>query len=347
MENIQKININSLDIAKVVAALFVVAAHKDPFQPGFIDNIMVGMMSRIAVPFFYIASAFLFFLKGPITNDKLWRYVKRMLVLFIFWFIIEIPFMYIKYFAHSENICHDIIMYVQRLFLGNVYDGAYFIIALIECVPLVYFLGKRIRNECLFVLGLVLYAVTSMCDTYYAILPYVLREMADYINITIGDIAVSFIPAFIFVVSGKIIAEKYNRISKLNFAIISVFLFLSLFACYWESSNSFFIEGSVRQMLRMPICRIPAAIFLFIFVLKLNINAQLPYKEFRKFSTIMFFSQFIFINLTYLYSYHFTEILHLNNVGQFFFIIFLCIATYFIMDRGSRTKLLRWMRYGF
>lgn len=347
MENIKKININSLDVAKVVAALFVVAAHKDPFQPGFIDNVMVGMMSRLAVPFFYIASAFLFFLKGSITNGKLWQYVKRMLVLFIFWFIIEIPFMYIKYFAHSENICHDIIMYLQRLFLGNVYDGAYFIIALIESVPLVYFLGKRINNRGLFVLGLILYAITSMCDTYYSILPNVLREIADCINTIVGDIAVSFIPAFIFVVSGKIIAENYSRISKFNLAIVSVFLFLSLFACYWESSSCYHPVDSARQMLRMPLCRIPAAIVLFIFVLRLKLKAQLPYKEFRKLSTIMFFSQFIFINLTYLYSYHFTEVLHLNNVGQFFFIIVLCIATYYVMDRGSRTKTFGWMRYGF
>lgn len=347
MENVQKININSLDIAKVVAALFVVAAHKDPFNPGILDNVMVGMMSRIAVPFFYIASAFLFFLKAPITNNKVLKYVKRMFVLFIFWFIFEIPFMYIKYFAHSNNIFYDILLFIQRVFLGNVYDGSYFIVALIESVSLVYFLSKKINNRGLFIIGTLLYILTSICDTYYHQMPLDIQHFANYVNVCIGDIAVSFIPAFIFVVSGKIIADNYNSIQKYSLTIISVALLLSLLACYIESSFGYNPAESARHMLRMPILRIPAAILLFIFTLNLKINTQLPYKTFRRFSTIMFFSQFIFIHLTYLYSYHFTEVLHLNNVGQFFLIILLCIITYYVMDRGSRTKILGWMRYGF
>lgn len=332
-------NFNSLDVAKLIAAILVVSIHKNPFHPGLLDDIFVGMMGRIAVSFFYIASAFFLFLKTPVTGTTITHYLKRLFILFVFWFVIEVPFMYLKYFANSPTV-YDAMTFVQQLFFGNVYNGAYFIVALIEGVPLVYFLSKFLSNTWLFMIGLILYLFCAVCDTYYTVAPMFVRQVADAVNLVIGDISVSFVPAIIFIVAGKVIADNYTKISSCNLAYTGLLLILSMIFYLMEVKN-------IAWGGYMLVSRIPTAILIFIFVLNIKLEKQLPYKSFRKLSTIIFFSHFIFVEFTYLFYFHFTEVLHLDNTGQFFFVLLLSLLTYFIMTQGSKKKMFRWMRWGY
>ena len=48
---------NSIDVAKLVSAFFVAAIHANPFS-GLSSTIAISLFARMAVPFFFMVSAF-------------------------------------------------------------------------------------------------------------------------------------------------------------------------------------------------------------------------------------------------------------------------------------------------
>ena len=74
----------SIDYCKLFCALLVVGIHVEPFQ-GFywLDNLF-GVLTRIAVPFFFITSAY-FYTKKQISWQRCILYCKRILLLYVPW----------------------------------------------------------------------------------------------------------------------------------------------------------------------------------------------------------------------------------------------------------------------
>lgn len=84
----------SIDIMKFIAAIMVVCIHTLPFQSinPVVDNIFVGIFCRIAVPFFFISSSFLLFMKfneDKYQNRKvIIKYIKNIVKVYILWSIV-------------------------------------------------------------------------------------------------------------------------------------------------------------------------------------------------------------------------------------------------------------------
>lgn len=78
----------AIDFARVVGAFLVITLHADPFRAGvnqFVHFFEFGV-TRIAVPFFFVASGF--FLFYTIKNGKFYNWAARLFKLYIVWMII-------------------------------------------------------------------------------------------------------------------------------------------------------------------------------------------------------------------------------------------------------------------
>ena len=83
----------SIDLFKFIAAALVVCIHTRPFYAyPTLDLFWTRVICQIAVPFFFCFSSYIFFKRGKSIRD----YIKRMLSLYLVWFIIEIPFVYLE-----------------------------------------------------------------------------------------------------------------------------------------------------------------------------------------------------------------------------------------------------------
>ncbi|MDI9311840.1 MAG: acyltransferase family protein [Limnohabitans sp.] len=86
---------NNLDILKVVMAFLVVALHIFPVSKiegveGFISFEIASGITRIAVPTFFLISGY--FLRNKLNDMAyLWKYAKRILLLYIIWQLIYLP----------------------------------------------------------------------------------------------------------------------------------------------------------------------------------------------------------------------------------------------------------------
>lgn len=86
---------NNLDILKVVMAFLVVALHIFPVSKikgieGLISYEIASGITRIAVPTFFLISGY--FLRNKLNDQAyLWKYVKRILLLYTVWQLIYLP----------------------------------------------------------------------------------------------------------------------------------------------------------------------------------------------------------------------------------------------------------------
>lgn len=340
-------NFHSLDIAKVIAALFVIMLHVTPFEPGLLD-IIFGTFGRLAVPFFYITSAFLFFSKNPQRNNVI-KYVHRMLILYGFWFVIQTPIIYIEQIQGNDDKLLALCQICWNFFTYNTYSGSYFLMALIISVPLVYFLSRR-SQPLAWAIGIICYITSSLCASYHLMTPSCIEDILNIIQIPFKDIACSFCPAILYVLFGKWAAEHQETIIKSKSTPWLIIITLFTIGLYFIESlfitktGTFGYEGKI---MRMPFSRVLAAFPLFIFILNINIHKALPFSQIRKLSTIMYFSHFIFVAMVYHLYYHFTVLLHMNNLMLYLFVLISSIVTFIFMDKASKTKKFSWMKYGF
>lgn len=85
----------SIDVAKFIAAILVVAIHVPPFESNTLGSWITDRVARLAVPLFFSISGALFFGKIRFTNGKIARcqenvrrlqkYLKRLLKIYLLW----------------------------------------------------------------------------------------------------------------------------------------------------------------------------------------------------------------------------------------------------------------------
>lgn len=129
----------SVDLFKFFAATLVVCIHTRPFYNyPVIDFLWTDVLCQIAVPFFFCFSSYIFF-KG---RKSIKTYIKRMLSLYLVWFIIEIPFIYLRFFHHQP-----ILPAFRNFFFGllfhNTFFASWFITASWQAMLIVFLLAKR------------------------------------------------------------------------------------------------------------------------------------------------------------------------------------------------------------
>lgn len=78
----------AIDITKLIMAYLVVAIHTEPFGFSFWLDKGFGIITRICVPFFFVASSYFFFQK----NGDPVKYIRRLGILYFVWSLIYLPF---------------------------------------------------------------------------------------------------------------------------------------------------------------------------------------------------------------------------------------------------------------
>ena len=120
---------DSFDLFKFLAAIMVMLVHTR-----FLGDSRFHWLHpwcRIAIPVFFMISSFLFFSKyDSIPDEKknsyLWKFVKRDLILYLFWFIVFLPFTYVyRDYAHK-----GLQMVLGTIFLGSSFPASWYLMAL-------------------------------------------------------------------------------------------------------------------------------------------------------------------------------------------------------------------------
>ena len=272
------------DVLKVVLAVFIVGIHTTPM------DFWLRPILRIAVPLFFMMTSYFFFsnqTKLSTCEEKknaLMKFIRRYLVLYAFWFVVLLPFTVICRGWYS-NFGFETILVVLKYFLfGSTFRASWFLMASLINVVFVWWASKKIADWWLIALGVLFYIMCCMFSNYSHMIdhPVVIEVYQTYVHAFSAPYN-SFPVALLFVMFGKVLAEKSIFISNGKLVSLLTLSTVSLFAEFY------FVQR--YQLYQMDDCffsLIPLSLFLFIFLGQNYVAVGVPTKDMRKYSTIIY-----------------------------------------------------------
>ena len=283
-------NNDLLDLVKLILAFMVVAIHTGLFDP------VLYPWLRLAVPLFFIISSYLFFTKvngcenGREKLSALKSFVLRNLMLYAFWFVVQFPINIFTRGWFEGGFWNGILTLIKSFLLGSTFTASWFIMALIIGTAVIFFASKKVNNQVLFAIGLVLYALISIRSSYM----FLFKDVEGLHSVLVGVVEyeavmnspINSFPAGIFwIICGKTFADGGFRI-KIKMGIAVLLSSCALLFTEWFLIMHF--SGNYNKDFYMLLA--PCAIVIFSILIQLKPIHLKHAKEMRKMSIIVYAS---------------------------------------------------------
>lgn len=324
----QKKIISGLDVIKFIMAILIVDIHvKGTLNlPSPILNNIIFPIEGIAVPLFFIISAFLFFKKLRIVDDKnrtLFLFEKRICTLYLFWIIIWSPIILIQKSYHHYSILKAVELFFKDFFFGYVFDASWFLGALIVGVPIIFVLSRILKKE---ILVLIFPLIIYLYITYQQFLPENWKLIYNWYN-DFKNPNLSFPGGLLWISIGYLMSNESlikwikNLNNKMTWSISLILFVLSIFIPFM---NIFCITS----------------IFISAYTLELPEKPQL-YKRLRIYSILFYVIHDCFKKIP-------KQLFGLENGPILFLItIIFCFLASEIIIRMSSLEGFKWLKYAY
>ncbi len=173
---------NGLDLFKFIMAIFVVILHAQPMSDiSYNVNYALSYgLTRLAVPFFFVASGFLLYRKMDLDSlnvAKIRQYLRHIIRLYAIWTVIYLPIVVYSMLKSDKNIWREVLVFMRNTIVSGSYFQLWFLQALVVVAiivsALIYF---RISAKRIFIVTGFLYAVALLGMGYYWIFDYFFPE---------------------------------------------------------------------------------------------------------------------------------------------------------------------------
>ena len=319
---------NGLDLLKFAMALAVIMIHVKPNQHSNLLNTLFDPILSIAVPVFFVISSMLIFskLKEGGYSD-LWKYCKRLGLLYFSWLIIDGWFIWANKPYLHENLFDAIIDFAKDILFATTYPGSWYLSASVVGVVLVYVLSRYIHPVATFLLSFVIaYYISHHADFSFA----VQRPYEWYATHLREDVHLSFPAQMVWISVGQLLSICKTKIEKNGKWLLPVSVVL-------------FLGGYVVSCLSHSyLCIMVVSIFIACFLINLSDNPI--YKRIRNYSILMFFFHFSIAGKMNRFCAIVGDNL-LTNYIYYFMVVALSILFAEIVMRLEKTKHLGFMKY--
>lgn len=331
-----------LDIMKFISALLVIAIHCAPFievnEP--LNFVFVQIVARLAVPFFFITSGFLFFCK--IDPKAGWRekqnlhqlkqYWLRIFKIYMVWTLLYLPLVFLSWFQGGFD-SSTLPRFLRDVLLNGSYYHLWFLPALLLAIPLVYLGYTTMKKRLLLAGSALLYILGMLVNVYGNILVEnagigVLIQAINAIFTTTRN-GLFFGP--IFITLGIYVKDFLDRDYRKPAGIA----FLISFLLFCGEAYLLRYMEIMHDLTSMYLMIVPCVFFLLIFLLQFQLEDRSIYHTLRKMSLLIYVSHIyiIFILL---------QVLHLPNLIVY---ILACIGSslfaYGILQLQKRIPLVK------
>ena len=331
--NIKKYNM--IDLMRFVAAILVICIHTRPFEQisWSIDYILVDIIARIAVPFFFITSGFFYYKKiqKSGTNNN---YILRLIKLYLIATVIYLPLTIYKISNSDNSILKEIMIFFRSfVFAGGSASQLWYFTALIFDVFVInIMLKKHIDIKKIFAISIVFYFLGLIAGAYYGIVQYIplLNKLVNiYLDIFITARNGLFV-GLAFTSMGMLIYDN-NRLRTKKQCLIRILVFgigLVLETILIDKYN--LAKGHNALIMLLPL-----SYYIFTFLIQIDINGRLDYKKIRKLSTLIFIFHIIIRDLI--------QIFLSNNIVVFLSTTLISILISIIILKLENIKGFKWL----
>lgn len=303
-----------LDIAKFISALLVIAIHCAPFiEVNEAFNLFyVQVIARLAVPFFFTASGWLFFRKinpkhgmhDEENKAAFKHYWKRIFQLYLVWSILYLPLLAIGWIQGGFD-TSTLLRLMRDILFNGTYYHLWFLPALLLGVPIVYYMYTHWNKRSMLWVCAGLYVIGMLINVYGNVLSSIpllgtLLHAYESVFVT-GRNGLFFAPLYLVlgIYAQDFIDQPYKRQAG--------FAFLLSFCAFCIEAWLLVEWGIMHDLTSMYLMLAPTVFFLFIFLLQFALPPKQIYVTLRKMSLLLYVSHIYFI-------YLFLNVLHMGNL---------------------------------
>ena len=356
-----------LDIARFIAALFIIGLHIFPegsteANVGLDNSIptLIGLSFlyatlRAAVPIFFVISSFLLFKRINDNPEQKWKFVGqfclRLLFLYLFWYIVSLPIT-IRDIAGfvSQGDTNGLIRYIVITFWKGATRGFWFLVSLAFCVVITALCSTKKSMIVITIIAGLMYVYGCFNNAYFGIFRLNDDPVSKALWFVGNYLELSFchLEALIFVVLGKVFAShgvfriKGNVIYiPLTFILMFAELFITMYAGIFVRPDALFF--------------LPIFVFFLMNTLlsvevqndKLNVAAK-KLKKVGSFSYLFHVQFFYYLHWIFgssgnnIFLEHFALL-----VIPYLVCVLLCFGLQTLFEYLSRYKLLRFLKYSY
>lgn len=330
-----------LDIAKFISALLVIAIHCAPFiqVDESVNFVFVQIFARLAVPFFFITSGWLFFRKidpkqgmKDINNvSALKHYWFRIFKIYVIWSVLYLPLMIVTWIQGGFDL-NSIIRLIRDFLFNGTYYHLWFLPALLMGIPFIYVLYTKLQKHWMLWISLTLYVMGMMINVYGNTLlevPVIGSIIQGYESILVTSRnGIFFAPIYL---SLGIYVQDFLQG---NFKKQSGIAFLISFGLFCGEAYLLRHCNIMHDLTSMYLMLLPTVFFLFMFLMQFHLKEQPIFSTLRKMSLLIYVSHIYFIFI-------FLNVLGLPNLLVYVLTILCSCSCSFILIQLSK-KDARW-----
>ena len=279
-------NFNSLDICKLLMALCVVAMHTEPLVHCAVPiiNDIYDSFVRMAVPFFFLSSGFLFAQKfeTPFSSPKniaiVKKYLLKFIKMYVVWTVIYLPIALYHYLSAGRGVLKSVFLYIKGfVFVGEQYNSWhlwYLLSTIYALVFILVLLNLKVSPKKMIIFSSIIFLISIGIDYLSACAGSSNTFIELFIKMIKGTIGSGRILTGLFYLPlGCLFAQKQPNLKVSWLMLVSGYL-LNVFIQnrHW---SSFFVAIS--------------SIGLFCIMNTIALPDSKAYPFFRRMSTIIYF----------------------------------------------------------
>lgn len=338
-------NYYGLDIAKFISALLVIAIHTAPLMDlnETANFVFVQIIARIAVPFFFITSGFLFFrhidMSREWNDDANITYLKhyefRIFRMYLIWTILYLPFRYLLMNGDGGISMQSILMYIRDFFVQGSYYHLWFLPSLMFAIFAVYVLRSYISMKHVLITSGVLYILGMIGNVYgdtLSTIPVVSNIFECYTQVFVTTRNGLFF-GMIFIAMGACVANR-TMLTPLKGRYLG-FIVAIVLLCV----ESFGLRelGIMKDLTSMYLMLLPVVWFLFQILITLQLKKREIYRFLRTSSLLIYTVHIMFTVVLFTFVPHLDHLMIYLITAVSSFIISIMIYVL--------SKKLRFLRY--
>lgn len=271
----------AIDCFKFICCILIIAIHAKPFEQNFWLDSGVGLITRFAVPYFFVATGFFFFKAKSGQKDGweyLIRYELRMLRLYLIWYIIQNAQSMIRGYIYSPW------YYVRHFVIPNNGSILWFLPATMSSVFFVYVLSKKLSAKSIFAISIIVwfsgYIMSTLAPIFAgnAVACEFISSFQRYVGIQNG----LFFGFPYIALANLLSAEEHKKWIIRD--VVGVIVFFVLLG-----AESFFVVTRIHPTLTfLWLSALPLAYFTFNLTLSLELKNKPIFLVMRKLSTLVY-----------------------------------------------------------
>lgn len=336
----------AVDGMKFFCALLIVGLHTNMLKSVNAEAVFFfnEIISRIGVPFFFLASGF--FVAGKLGDKtKLLQYIKRLIGLYLIYSIIYLPQMILVWKREGRAFKECAAIFLRKFFLVGTYGQLWYFAGLAVAVLLLYLLVKVLKLPVVvnFTIAIALYILGVLggaYKTWFASLPAVRNILLGYYDI-FETTRNGLLFGLLFVMTGYYLGSYADKLKVTKKYLLCTVLFF----CVLVAEAYFARQFVVAEGFDMTFSLFPFSVCLFLAICSIRIPEQYleAGKKVRNISTLLF-------GFHLCVDFYVAEILcirlgmTINSVIWYVLIVGLNLTFAVLILRMSRYQYFRWLK---